>query len=447
MHVLLAVLFPWLLVLKLLRGRLARSTWQETLFQLFSVGSSPSQGVRLTEIRNHKTLRCVCISDTHMMHEHMYIPDGDVLIHCGDFTNHGSLDEVQKFADWIAKQPHPIKIIVPGNHDMILDQEYYKHYWSDWSTVHEDPDAALRCLSELPGTHVLLDRGVNIGGINVFGSPYVPQYASWRTGFNKTKEELREHWERTVESLNGRAEDGNIDILLTHTPALGTADRDPTGHRGGCASLVTAVEKLQPKFHVCGHIHSDHGAFATPLPAISRRLRQIAVFELIVLLSILSIVSVIVTSCWFMLYSNAVAHQRDKASTIWVGFQAIIWLKRLPICVKVSRLIAKEFKRHLLVMYLMSQYVDVGTFKDYEVAFLMVGITICCLFFCTIALVLYFCGTCNYDKQKKSSTTTINASSVCDYYWTGLRAPIVFDCPSPVGEKGGDKLTVSTKLL
>ncbi len=33
-------------------------------------------------------LRVVCISDTHMIHGHLHIPPGDVLIHSGDFSNY-----------------------------------------------------------------------------------------------------------------------------------------------------------------------------------------------------------------------------------------------------------------------------------------------------------------------------------------------------------------------
>ena len=44
-------------------------------------------------------LRIVCISDTHSMTSHMSkgVPDGDVLIHAGDFTRCGHLSEVRLF--------------------------------------------------------------------------------------------------------------------------------------------------------------------------------------------------------------------------------------------------------------------------------------------------------------------------------------------------------------
>lgn len=51
-----------------------------------------------------------------MRHEKLKMPDGDVLIHCGDFTNHGSLSEVREFAAWLTTLPYKHIIIVPGNH-------------------------------------------------------------------------------------------------------------------------------------------------------------------------------------------------------------------------------------------------------------------------------------------------------------------------------------------
>ena len=33
-----------------------------------------------------RTVRIVCISDTHELHRELSVPDGDLLIHSGDFT-------------------------------------------------------------------------------------------------------------------------------------------------------------------------------------------------------------------------------------------------------------------------------------------------------------------------------------------------------------------------
>lgn len=54
---------------------------------------------RLNAPINEHKVRFVCISDTHEKLEEILpiIPDGDVLIHAGDFTNYGDVGEVIKF--------------------------------------------------------------------------------------------------------------------------------------------------------------------------------------------------------------------------------------------------------------------------------------------------------------------------------------------------------------
>lgn len=56
--------------------------------------------------------------------------------------------------------------------DMILDTKYYDNYWGDWSTTKEDSDKALHMLTSLPNTHVLIDQGLEIDGVNLWGSPW-----------------------------------------------------------------------------------------------------------------------------------------------------------------------------------------------------------------------------------------------------------------------------------
>ena len=50
----------------------------------------------MQEISN-KNIKFVCISDTHTKHYALKIPDGDVLIHAGDFTYGGQPKEIDEF--------------------------------------------------------------------------------------------------------------------------------------------------------------------------------------------------------------------------------------------------------------------------------------------------------------------------------------------------------------
>ena len=50
-------------------------------------------------------LRFVCISDTHSLTDEMptAIPNGDILLHAGDFTCRGHIEEIEKFNKFLGK--------------------------------------------------------------------------------------------------------------------------------------------------------------------------------------------------------------------------------------------------------------------------------------------------------------------------------------------------------
>jgi hypothetical protein len=59
-------------------------------------------------------VRFVCISDTHGRTDRLgdAIPDGDILIHAGDFTSGGALSEVQMFNKFLGTLKDKFKHIV-----------------------------------------------------------------------------------------------------------------------------------------------------------------------------------------------------------------------------------------------------------------------------------------------------------------------------------------------
>ena len=98
----------------------------------------------------------------------------------------------------------------------------------------------------------------------MWGSPWVPRYSSWKTGFNKSQEEMRDHWRDTLLTAPPGKPRPGIDVLLTHTPAYGILDRDPHGGPAGCRHLAAALGVVKPMYHVCGHVHADHGVILSP---------------------------------------------------------------------------------------------------------------------------------------------------------------------------------------
>jgi predicted MPP superfamily phosphohydrolase len=68
---------------------------------------------------NKTAIRIVALSDTH--DKTVQIPQGDLLVHAGDLTNNGTVDDIQKQLDWLSAQPHEHKVLVCGNHDSWFD--------------------------------------------------------------------------------------------------------------------------------------------------------------------------------------------------------------------------------------------------------------------------------------------------------------------------------------
>ena len=63
----------------------------------------------------------LCLSDTHNRHRSLRnLPQADVLVHCGDFTEYGTEAEALDFLNWFCDQPYRYKLFTVGNHDVCL---------------------------------------------------------------------------------------------------------------------------------------------------------------------------------------------------------------------------------------------------------------------------------------------------------------------------------------
>ena len=60
-------------------------------------------------------IRMVCISDTHNRTDNLKIPDGDILIHGGDFSNVGLEGDIYRFTEFLAQQHHKHKVTIVTN--------------------------------------------------------------------------------------------------------------------------------------------------------------------------------------------------------------------------------------------------------------------------------------------------------------------------------------------
>jgi len=88
--------------------------------------------------------------------------------------------------------------------------------------------------------------------IRIYGSPWQPEFYSWAFNLKRNSIELSGKWEAIPD---------NTDILITHGPAFGSLDtvEGRPWDSLGCELLAERIERLKPKIHVCGHIHSGYG--------------------------------------------------------------------------------------------------------------------------------------------------------------------------------------------
>lgn len=176
-------------------------------------------------------LRAVLISDTHTLHDQIKLPEGDLLLHAGDFTNMGELEDVARFNEFLGRQPHAHKVVIAGNHD--------------WSFA-MDP---ARARSLITHATYLEDSEVSAAGLRIWGSPWQPEFMDW--AFNLPRGPLlRQKWDLIPDG---------IDILITHGPPLGHGDVTFRGEHVGCHDLLEAVRRVRPRLHLFGHIHEGYG--------------------------------------------------------------------------------------------------------------------------------------------------------------------------------------------
>ena len=177
------------------------------------------------------------ISDTHGNHEKIYVPNTDVIICCGDESNHKNPHinegESHKFFEWFSKLDVEHKIFVPGNHSTAIE-------------------AGLIRRENYPNVKFLIHEATSIEGLIIFGSPYTPTYGNnW--AYMKKHNRMQVVWDSVPK----------CDILVTHGPPKGILDvcEDKDKRKryihSGCKSLMNKVLEIKPMIHAFGHIHDE----------------------------------------------------------------------------------------------------------------------------------------------------------------------------------------------
>ena len=173
------------------------------------------------------------LSDTHNLHNKVEIPECDLIIHAGDATGRGSMEELIPFLNWYSKQKSKYKVLIPGNHD--------------WGFQHMTDFYRLQCQER--GISLLIDEMVELDGLKIYGSPITPYFCNW--AFNRFPgPEIQEHWDKIPSGM---------DIIVTHGPCYQILDMNALMQNCGCDQLLSKLLEAKPKAHICGHLHENYG--------------------------------------------------------------------------------------------------------------------------------------------------------------------------------------------
>ncbi|KAL2200360.1 Metallo-dependent phosphatase-like protein [Corynascus similis CBS 632.67] len=200
----------------------------------------PLRGRPFHPPRSRRPIRVVCLSDTHNLIPSYPIPEGDLLIHCGDLTVDGTPAEIQAQINWLRGLSHRWKVVVGGNHDSWVDERVRKEMMAAGVEGKKEVDWT--------GVEYLCDRMVELefdGGrrLNVYGFGAVPWCGE---GFAFQYDREKHPWKGRVPQ--------ETDVLVTHTPPAYHLDLGL-----GCVGLLDEVWRVKPKLHVFGHTHYAYG--------------------------------------------------------------------------------------------------------------------------------------------------------------------------------------------
>lgn len=205
-------------------------------------------------------MRIVAISDTHNQATSLNIPECDILLHCGDFSNRGTFVETTTFMYWMSSLTQvKHKVFISGNHDYMAQDKPF-----EFTSLVPDNITYLQ------------DSSVVIDGIKIFGMPWTPFFYDW--AFNALEERFGEGYtyrggpgkdaqpDRKHPLMSELCADipEDIDIFICHGPPnLGGLDcvkgKNIALGSEELAKKLISLPKLKHGFY--GHIHSGNRTF------------------------------------------------------------------------------------------------------------------------------------------------------------------------------------------
>lgn len=186
----------------------------------------------------------------------------------------GGLSNYRRALESLASCAAEIKLVIPGNHNVSLDPQW----WDENLDSDDEQDEPVRAralfsLAEYTRRGVrLLDEGTHEitlrdgRKLKAYASQYTPGFGGFAFGYGPEEDRFNGD-KRSI------PDDKGIDIVITHGPPkpLDLTSQDDYrldlggGHGGnqqqhlGCPRLWQAIARVRPKMHCFGHIHEGHG--------------------------------------------------------------------------------------------------------------------------------------------------------------------------------------------
>ncbi|KAB2099829.1 hypothetical protein AG0111_0g11954 [Alternaria gaisen] len=235
----------------------------------------------------HVKTRFLVISDTHAIVPADNIerknasfrpplPKADVLLHCGDLTMIGLLEEYEKTLNMLESINADLKLVIAGNHDITLDEEYYARKGKNMHRGRHDKDLPAKARDMWKGERakragvVYLEEGThtfqlqNGANLRVYASPYQPEFCDFAFPYSRNEDRFNPSHQCTPNAKpiaeNPVPDFPNIDVMMTHGPPMGVLDATTRGEHVGCEHLLRAARRCKPKLYCFGHIHEGWGA-------------------------------------------------------------------------------------------------------------------------------------------------------------------------------------------
>lgn len=184
-------------------------------------------------------MRIVATADLHGAFPE--IPECDLLLIAGDVCPVEGSHEVYEqrawlrtvFSKWLEAVPAKEVVWIAGNHDFACEAPGFR-----------------RIADDMPG-HYLIDSGVELEGLSIYGTPWTPNLRNWAFYAKDRKFEL------VADAIPV-----NTDILVLHSPPRGL--QLDGGHPEWAAPFVASkLQTKPPRLCVFGHIHEGYGTRAT----------------------------------------------------------------------------------------------------------------------------------------------------------------------------------------